>query len=524
MLTKRQYLTGTQPVPRMLQADAYTVGSGPHVSPDAKEFSLYHVVPRRGMLEHAIGGVAHDDRIIFYGLRRILRDLLSCPISMWEIETTEKFLNTFHAGGTPFWWDRGVWDRVVNERGGILPIKIEAMRAGTACFPYEPVMQITAEDGFGELANYFESTLLKVWATSERVTSAAWWKLYLQDRCRQIHPNWDEDSVQFATSIMCHDFGDRAGACVQESEVLGQAHVMVFPGTDTMAGAYLDWADTKEPHACSIHALAHRTVMGYQYETQAHAALYHLGKVTGITAHVSDTYDFKQMVVNWCKRLAEDPEWSQDGNVVVLRPDSGDPVDCVLHILRTAASFGLMEKAGEYLVSKRVRWIQGDSMDYETMNQVIEACIENKFSPFGSGAFGVGGWLRNSIARDHTGLSMKLAAVGKDKRPVCKKSDTPAKSSIPGEVEVLGHRDDYTVWPAGTTEGNNLLEVWYDGREVGSLEDAFHAPCLEDNAVVRKRIAAFMDRPEPEKVLSPEIEAQRDRILSEQSKALQGGW
>lgn len=521
-LTIERFLAGTPRVPRLLQADAYTIGSGPHVSDDAKALSVYHVVPRRGF--YGLHSFADDHRIVFYGLRRVLRDLLSEPVTQAEIDETEAFLRTFHAGGTQFHWDRDLWQRVVDERGGVLPIRVEAFRDGTVAFPYEPVMQITSAPGFGELANYFESTFVKVWAASERVTVLRWFWQWLRDRCHQVHPNWDQGAIDFATSIMVHDFGDRAGVCPQESEVLGQAHLMTgMVGTDTVSGAYVDWADTGAPYGCSIHALAHRTVMGYPAEHEAHAALYNLGKSTGITAHVSDTYDFFTMVEQWCEKLATD--WKDDANAVVLRPDSGDAVECVLHILRTADKHGLMKQDGKLKVSTRVRWIQGDSMSWESTKAVVNACIEAGYSPFGSGAFGIGGHLRNSLARDHTGLSMKLAAVGRELRPVAKRSETPAKSSLPGRVAVLP-RTRHTVVPwAPEHADDTLLETWYDGVTADSLAEAFKAPCLDTNAEVRERvIAGFRERIAPDPVLSPEIEALRDAVLAEQEAAVRGEW
>lgn len=513
MLSVDQFIEDPTKPPRILQADAYTIGSGPHVSAKAKERSVYHVTPRRGFSH--LHDFVQDDRIVFYGLRNIIRRLLTFEVTQEEIDLAERFLSTFHAGGVPFKWDKDLWQEVMVQYGGIIPIKIEAPIAGSIVFPGEPMMQITSAPGFGELANYFESTLLKVWATSERVTVLRWWKHYLQALCRGRHPDWTEDQINFATSIMCHDFGDRAGSCVEESETLGQAHLMVFPGTDTVSGAFMDWADTWTSPACSIHALAHRTVMGFETELQAHEALYELGKEQTISAHVSDTYDFFRTVEELCRLLAEDRQWKHDTNVLVLRPDSGDAVECVLHILRTAEKYG---------VSQRVRWIQGDSMNWETMDEVIKACLREGYSPFETGAFGVGGHLRNSIARDHTGLSMKLAAVGEELRPVCKRSHTPAKSSTPGVVKLL-RKANHTVVLANTdhTEENRLV-TWYDGITAkGNLEEAIKDPCLWTNDDIRRIIDGdFLRRPVPAEVLSPEVVELKEKVLAEQDAAWEG--
>lgn len=530
MLTIKEFLAGTPKVPRPLVADAYTVGSV-HISRDEKERSLFHIVPRRGM-DKWHPEFAQDDRLIFTGLSRILRDLLTTPVTHEELEETDRFLKTFHAGGTPYRWDRPMWERIVNERHGIIPLKIEAFPEGVTAFPYEPVIQVTSAAGFGGLGVWFESKLLHVWSSMERTTTLKWWYEYLKARCRSVHPSWSEAQVAFACSIMCHDFGDRAGSCAQESEVLGLAHVLVLPGTDTVAGAYQYWKNSGEQSwPCSIHALAHHTVTGFRRESEAHEALYNLGRETGITAHVSDTYDFKRTVEKLVQKIGgrsnrltdsfTDSEWVNDKNIVVLRPDSGDPAECVLHILKTCEKYGVFAESDSLKISTRVRWIQGDSMDWSSMITILDMCLENGWSPFGSGAFGVGGHLRNSIARDHTGLSMKLAEVGIRHRPTVKKSDTPAKSSIPGEVIIIDNdtSDRPTVFSAATSltppVGRHLLVPYFDGRRADNLEEAFKPGVLSSPAEIRSRIEAeFFRRARPTQVLSEEILNLRANLLS----------
>lgn len=567
----KEFLKGTPETPRLLRADAYTIGSI-HVSPDEKEAAVFHVVPRKGL--DKILPFAKDSRLIFAGLRRILRDLFTKPVTVEEIEEADRFLSTAHAGGTKYRFDRDLWVRVVKENNGVIPIKIEAFREGTVAFPYEPIMQITAECGYGMLAVWFESKLLQVWSVMERVTILRWWADYLMDRAFKFNvppKSGDSSPTTFKTfagyednkdsdypttslwneiNFFMHDFGDRASSCAQESEILGEAHLYVFPGTDTFAGAYQYWKNNGEkPRGCSIHALAHHSVTGFRREQECHEALYELGKETGITAHVADTYDFKQTTEKLAGNLVTEYEdygpddegnyetfelggdWELDKNIVVLRPDSGDPVECIRFILHTCERYEIFTVVNGWKCATRLRWIQGDSMNFETMIKIMDMCEEMGWNPFRSGAFGVGGALRNNLARDHIGLSMKLAAVGKDFRPVVKRSETTAKTSIPGIVDVMydccGERSENaghnpTVYPRKDSifcygEGYSL-KIWYDGT-TGNLETAFLNPCLEDNDTIQERIRnRFMDRVQPEDVLSDEIKKIREEVLNN------GGW
>lgn len=509
-------------IPRLVHIDAYTLGTAAHASLDERERTVFHMVPRRGFSQF-FPQFVKDDRIIFGGLRRILSWLLR-PITQEEIDETEAFCQGFHAGGTPFRWNREMWQQVLDERNGVIPIRIEAFREGICSLPGEPVIQVESAQGFGMAALWFESKLLHVWATSERMTVARWWLHYLQERCRSIHPSWSEEQVKFVCSIMCHDFGDRAGICRQESEILGEAHILVFSGTDTTAGAWRYWKESSEHAACSIHALAHHTVTGYPTEMECHEALYALGQQVGITAHVSDTYDFYATVERLAERLATG-DWKDDKNVIVSRPDSGDAVDTTLHVMRMAKKYGLTQESDGLLCATRLRCIQGDSMNWNSMIQIMNVALAEGFSPFGFLAFGVGGWLRNSIKRDHAGTSYKLASA--NGRPTCKRSETEAKSSIPGKVMVLDNNNNNpipTVYPYVDTAchgRSDLLQVWWDGINSMNHLEAIRGPALETGVLIRERIQAyFLHRSIPNQVLSSEVLEMRRKILDEQGAAV----
>jgi hypothetical protein len=170
-------------------------------------------------------------------------------------------------------------------------------------------------------------------------------------------------------------------------------------------------------------------------------------------------------------------------------------------------------------------------MDWESMISILDYCIGRGWSPFASGAFGVGGHLRNSIKRDNIGLSYKLAEVGSEGRGTCKRSETLAKTSIPGEVAVYDMDGDNlsTVYPASSPwpahAKDNLLKTWYDGISGQSMDEVILYPCLETNLAARERILKqFHDRQQPEQVLSNIIQAQRDEVLVIQADALDGDW
>lgn len=70
-----------------------------------------------------------------------------------------------------------------------------------------------------------------------------------------------------------------------------------------------------------------------------------------------------------------------DASVLVLRPDSGDPVSAVLEALRAAeAATGATVNAKGYKVLKGLSVIQGDGVNYSKIKAIMDAVLEAGFS------------------------------------------------------------------------------------------------------------------------------------------------
>lgn len=484
-------------IPRILTADAYTVGSGPHVSPEAKKYSAYQIIFRKS--PNWLDDLKAEKRFISHGLQRIMADLFTDPVTKDEVDEAEEFLLTFHAGGTPFRWDRSIWDRIVQEKDGMIPIRIRALADGAVTFPGEPSIQVEGEDGFGELAGYFESKLLQVWAPSERATLMRHWLNYNRDLVRKCHPSFlTNDQLNFMAALQTHDFGDRAGSCAQESEVLGLAHLTSHFGTDTVAAAYLAWQQSeKMPWGCSIKALAHRIVQGYKEEKDAYLSLYE-AEPQAFTSHVADCYNFYTAIDNYLVPLALRAKAT--GGVIVARPDSGDPLEQILYAMDAAKDAGLAVQAKNGMWGMtHLRTIQGDGMTFKTIQGINEALMAKGYSPPDCNIYGIGGYIRNAINRDNFGATMKLCAVGEQKRPVMKFSHTPGKGSVPGLAKICRIPGEPTVRSLDEA-GEDQMLTWYDGVSGKGIV------YKEDFRKVRARVLnEFQSFPYPEEIFSPAI-------------------
>lgn len=470
--------------PRLLKADAYTVGSDKFQSLSAKQKSIYYGTYRRQL--STVNPVLYnegDDRIIFAGLQIPLEELFREPITHQEIDTTKEFLKTFKAtmvGPAVYHFPEEMWRQVVDYYNGRPPIKIKAMPEGSVVYPNEPVFQVEntnkEDELMGELAAMFESTLLKTWAVSERVTQNQHWISKLKNMMREVEGDaMTEDDIHFHASLMLTDFGDRAGITNNETEILGSAHLYTFGGTDSCSGAYQAWENAnRTPVGSSVNALAHRNVQAYDVENDCYEAIYNSCENNEIISMVSDCYDFYPANEKYILPLALRSVKENNGKIVVSRPDSGNAKEQVLWLCRLAVRNGLYtektnSKGETWKYATTLKFIEGDGMTWAQMWDIIEALLEAGFAPHGWGLFGVGGGLRNPLKRDNLSAKYALCARGAERVGVVKFSDTLGKTTLPGPFKVLRtpialENKETIVFE--TEDGEDAMITYFDGSNI----------------------------------------------------------
>ena len=479
-LPKRQLFE----TPRLLKVDAYTLGGNMFQSVKAQEKSTYYIMLRRQL--HTVNSTLYakgDDRMGFEGLDKLLEELFYDPITHEEIDTTVEFLKTFKAtalGLANYDFPEELWRTVVDEFNGRPPIRIKAMPNGSIVYPNEPIMQITSsslpEKRMGELAAWFESTLLKVWASSERLTQNEHWFSKIRKMVRDVEGSEaSEEDINFWASLMLTDFGDRAGITNQETERLGYVHLYTFPGTDSCSGAYQAWENAnRTPVGFSVNALAHRNVQAYQFEEDCYKAIYDACGDDNFISMVSDCNDFKVANREYLIPLALRSIKENNGKIVVSRPDSGDAKEQVLWLCNLAVENGLYTertnaKGITWKYATTFKFIEGDGMKWDTMWEIIEALLEAGFAPHGWGLFGNGGGLRNDLKRDNTSAKYALCAKGTDNEGVVKFSETLAKTTLPGPFKVLRDKeslDNKRTIVFEHEEGEDAMVLYFDGSNI----------------------------------------------------------
>ncbi len=230
-----------------------------------------------------------------------------------------------------------------------LPIEIKALPEGSICPIRVPMMTIknTLPDFFW-LTNYLETLIsCTLWLPCTSATSARLYKNRLMEHAKKT--GFPED-VNLGFS--CHDFSMRGMAGLDASVISGMAHMTSFCGSETIPAIeavehYYNADVTKELVAATVPASEHSVMCagGEDGEIETYRRLINDLYPTGIISIVSDTWDFWQVVEKFLPKLKADII-KRNGRVVI-RPDSGDPVDIICG-LRTNPHYHTAMKEGKY--------------------------------------------------------------------------------------------------------------------------------------------------------------------------------
>ena len=209
---------------------------------------------------------------------------------------------------------------------GYLPIEIKALDEGTLCPIGVPMLTITnTHPDFGWLVNYLETLLSCVlWQPITSATLAYEYKKLFEKAA--IETTGSIEGVQWQG----HDFSMRGMSSPESAILSGMGHLTSFTGTDTIPAIYqLEKSYNAEGLiGASVPATEHSVMcMGTkEAEVETFRRLMKLYP-TGILSVVSDTWNLWDVLTKFLPELKEEI-LARDGKLVI-RPDSGDPVDII---------------------------------------------------------------------------------------------------------------------------------------------------------------------------------------------------
>eukprot|EP00854_Cymbomonas_tetramitiformis_P005473 gene5473-6634_t len=492
-------------IPISILTDSYKAGHN-RMYPSCTKMVAYGEFRKGFKGKH--GHDTDDTRLVVYGIRYIVETFISKKWTMEDIETASLFFSTHNAPMfTEYPFPKELFEKFVRENDGYFPVKLEALPEGSVVHVHIPVYQITAEDEYAPLCTFLETLLTQIWYPSTVAT--------LSRRCKDIIEEAFEKTVDGGKlspllGSRLHDFGFRGCTCVEQSVLGGVAHLLNFDGTDTLSAAY--YAQFKlnggTPVGQSIPATEHSVMTSWRTEQAAiENMIENFGE--GLFACVMDSYDYSAALRDVLPAIREKKVGK--GGFMVLRPDSGDPVEAVLEGLRAADKvFGSEVNSKGYKVINGAGVIQGDGINIDTLRDICTAVEEAGYS-LQCVAFGMGGGLLQSVNRDTMSFATKLSHIrftDGTSRDIMKAPKTDlSKFSLPGILAVKreeGVPMVYCTPDAGAGEPlvapeENLLQVVYDKRPLA-------VPPWESFSEVRSRLAnEWAALPPCVDVLTPQI-------------------
>jgi nicotinamide phosphoribosyltransferase len=403
------------------------------------------------------------DETLFFGLQIFLKEILSKPMTMADIDEAEEIIL---AHGLPF--NRLGWEYIVNERGGRLPVSISAVPEGTVVPARNVLLTIVNVDPkCFWLTSFVETALLRaVWYPTTVATKSMICKRVIMEYLRKT-----SDDPEGQISFKLHDFGARGASSGETAAIGGAAHLVNFMGTDTVEALVAARRFYGAGMAgFSIPASEHSTMTAWGRDGEVDAyrnMIRQFAKPGALFACVSDSYDLWSAIdVLWGGSLRQ--EVIDSGAVLVVRPDSGDPTTVPVEaVRRLARKFGTITNGKGYEVLNHVRVIQGDGIDEDVIPVILENLTVAGFATDNI-AFGMGGGLLQQVNRDTQRFAQKASAAcieGKWIEIFKDPATDPGKTSKKGRLALV---HECGVWETRPEEGNawrnQLQRVYLDGR------------------------------------------------------------
>jgi nicotinamide phosphoribosyltransferase len=379
---------------------------------DAYKFSHPFSYPKymTGMYAYQEARTKGRDIMVPFGMQMLLWKTLANPITREDIEEAAEFCA---ANGTLFY--REGWERILNECGGMLPVKIRTVREGTPVPSGNVIVTVEAVGDFFWLASYIETFLLRgIWYPTTIATNDRAFKKELKQLFEISGASMD------MLVWMLNDFGARGVPAAEVAEIGGCAHMPSFMGSDTIEGIRAANVYYYEAMASfGVPATEHSIECSFgldeegeeEYLEHIITTLARPGGIVSIVIDGKDVYratrmlcspKFVELIKN-CKAK------------IVLRPDSGDMMVIVPWILeQLRVAFGVVFNDKGYMkFAANVGVIQGDGIDMLTARSLIGKIVVQKYQADVI-VLGSGGGLLQKVNRDTYKFAQKASAIRVD--------------------------------------------------------------------------------------------------------------
>lgn len=410
---------------------------------------------------------------------------------------------------------------------GYLPIRVKALPEGTLCPIGVPALTIVnTHPDFFWITNYLETLIsTELWLPMTSATTARLFKKNLINHLEKTKVELSDTDMGF----LCHDFSMRGMAGVEAAILSGLGHLTSFNGSETIpaneaAEHYYDIDGRKDLISATVPVTEHSVMCagGMEDEFETFKRLITEVYPSGFVSIVSDTWDFWQVITDYMPRL-KDIIMARDGRVVI-RPDSGDPVDIIAGLpakkivedrgkiyyfpnigipkeelkisrwlrhnnVEELAKYEVTEAqvkgayeclmdifgfhyndAGFRIMDTHIGMIYGDSITLERQEEIYRR-LEDKNIAATNLVLGIGSYTYQYKTRDSLGFAMKATWCQINGQPKeifkCPKTDSGMKKSLKGLIQVISVGGKLTAIDqvdADREEASWLTTVFEDGK------------------------------------------------------------
>lgn len=437
--------------------------------------------PRKSRIE----GV---DEVVFFGLQYFIKKYILEDFETYFFkQPKEKVVAEYSRRINNYLGENQVGTKHIEDLHdlGYIPMVIKALPEGASVPVRVPMftMYNTLPEFFW-LTNYFETLLSAVvWMPCTSATIAKQYRKILDKYAAET------SSVPEFVDWQGHDFSMRGMAGMEAAVVSASGHLLSFTGTDTIPA--IDFLETyynanaeKELIGGSVAATEHSVMCMGTVEDEVGTFKRLICDVypSGVVSIVSDTWDLWKVLTEYLPKLKNEVI-SRDGKVVI-RPDSGDPVDIicgtpngktenerkgVIELLWDTFGGTVNEKGYKELIPQ-IGAIYGDSI---TINRATQICQRLKEKGFASTnvVLGIGSFTYQYNTRDTFGFAMKATygEVNGEGREIFKDpiTDDGTKKSAKGLLKVIAENGTYKLIDQATWADENegeLKEIFRDGK------------------------------------------------------------
>jgi len=413
-----------------------------------------------------------------FGLQAIVHKYLAKVFTLADIDEAEAFAN---AHGEPFC--RNGWLHILNVHGGKLPVRIRAIPEGLVVPVKNVILTVECIDPkCFWLTNWHETMLSRVWYPSTVAIMS-----------REVKKTWMEfldmtsDDPTSEIGFKHHDFGARGVTSQEQAMIGGAAHLLSFLGSDTVAGiAFANHYYDCTMSGFSIPATEHSTMTVWGRENEDAAIRNWVIKtlvdrkvpegLPKLTACVGDSYDIFEFVAKICRPELLDLVKSSGGTLVV-RPDSGDPVEVltkIFDIFDNNLPIGAVELNGKgyRVLPSYFRIIWGDGINLDSMRNILGHVTKLGWSASNI-AFGSGGGLLQACNRDTQKFAFKCSHATVNGRDVDVRKDPitdSGKRSKAGRLDLVRNIDGtfstVVLAPGEDSKSNTVMVDYFVNGEI----------------------------------------------------------